>query len=78
MKDHILKILQMQQEGKLTQDQAAELLAVLAGQGKWTRTTHPHSYAPQGEILLWSAWGAFQGCNWQGGRGGVQRFRRFP
>ena len=30
MKDQILKILQMQEEGKLTRDQAAEILAVLA------------------------------------------------
>ena len=34
MKSQILKILQMQEQGKLTQDQAAELLAVLADQAR--------------------------------------------
>jgi uncharacterized protein YjbI with pentapeptide repeats len=34
MKSEILRILQMQQDGKLTQDQAAELLAILADQAR--------------------------------------------
>jgi uncharacterized protein YjbI with pentapeptide repeats len=48
MKDHILKILQMQQEGKLTQDQAAELLAVLADQAR-DKDGASAQHAPQGE-----------------------------
>ncbi len=48
MKTHILKILQMQQEGKLTQDQAAELLAVLADQAR-DKDGASAQHAPQGE-----------------------------
>jgi uncharacterized protein YjbI with pentapeptide repeats len=48
MKSHILKILQMQQDGKLTQDQAAELLAVLADQAR-DKDDAFGQHAPQGE-----------------------------
>jgi uncharacterized protein YjbI with pentapeptide repeats len=45
MKAEILKILQLQEEGKLTQEQAAELLAILADQAreKATETAPPGS-----------------------------------
>jgi uncharacterized protein YjbI with pentapeptide repeats len=50
MKTEILQILRMQQEGKITQDQAAELLAVLADQAREkTGTAEPSQVPPAGK-----------------------------
>jgi uncharacterized protein YjbI with pentapeptide repeats len=48
MKAEILKILQLQEEGKLTREQAAELLAIIADQAreKATETASPSSGSP--------------------------------
>src|SRR4051812_28693135 len=49
MKAEILQILEMQSEGKLTKDQAAELLAVLADQAREKDGAASTTAAPSGE-----------------------------
>ena len=68
MKDQILKILQMQEEGKLTRNQAAEILAVLADGAREKNEQSPPRGVPRPEG---------EGCCGASGAGGGGAFKDF-
>ncbi|MGN6371052.1 MAG: pentapeptide repeat-containing protein [Phycisphaerae bacterium] len=71
MKDHILKILEMQEEGKLTREQAAELLAALAdGAREKKEQYNTGAPRPEGE-------GGVCGCGGGAAGGAPGAFKEF-